>query len=72
LQFGITGLSGTITLTEPKHVHIQREKLLCKFWLEPIALGKNHGFSAQELNAIRRIIKSNLPKILEAWNEYCN
>ncbi|MFM7575434.1 MAG: DUF4160 domain-containing protein [Microcystaceae cyanobacterium] len=51
---------------------MQREKLLCKFWLEPIALSKNYGFSAQELNTIRRIIKSNLPQILEAWNEHCN
>ena len=57
---------------EPKHVHIQREKLLCKFWLEPIALSKNHGFSPQELNIIRRMIKANLSNILEAWNEHCS
>lgn len=28
---------------EPKHVHVQREKLVCKFWLEPVALSKNYG-----------------------------
>jgi len=56
---------------EPKHIHVQREKLLCKFWLEPISLSKNGGFSPKELNAIRKLIKINLPKILEAWYEHC-
>ncbi|MEI2780091.1 MAG: DUF4160 domain-containing protein [Candidatus Competibacter sp.] len=56
---------------EPKHVHVQREKLICKFWLEPISLVKNSGFSPQELNIIRRTIQSNLPEILEAWHEHC-
>lgn len=56
---------------EPKHVHVQREKLICKFWLEPISLVKNSGFSPQELNIIRRTIQSNLPGILEAWHEHC-
>ncbi|MGH6636650.1 MAG: DUF4160 domain-containing protein [Gammaproteobacteria bacterium] len=58
--------------SEPKRVHVQREKLICKFWLEPISLSKNHGFSAKELNSIRRrIIESNLIEILEAWHEHC-
>jgi hypothetical protein len=56
---------------EPKHVHVQREKLICKFWLEPISLVKNSGFSPKELNSIRRIIEFNLNKILEAWYEHC-
>lgn len=56
---------------EPKHVHVQREKLICKFWREPISLSKNTGFSPKELNAIRRIVESDLNKILEAWHEHC-
>jgi hypothetical protein len=56
---------------EPKHVHVQREKLVCKFWLEPVALSKNYGFSPRELNAIREIISSNRNTFLEAWNEHC-
>lgn len=56
---------------EPKHVHVQREKLVCKFWLEPVALSKNYGFSPKELNAIRQIINSNRNTFLEAWNEHC-
>jgi hypothetical protein len=56
---------------EPKHVHVQREKMLCKFWLEPIHLAKNGGFSPKELNAIRKLIENKLPTILEAWHEHC-
>jgi Domain of unknown function (DUF4160) len=57
--------------SEPKHVHVQREKLMCKFWLEPVSLSKNSGFSPKELNAIRRLIEANLTQIMEAWHEHC-
>jgi hypothetical protein len=56
---------------EPMHVHVQRERMTCKFWLEPIALSKNCRFSPQELNRIREMIYDNLDKIIEAWYEHC-
>ena len=56
---------------EPMHVHVQREKSVCKFWLNPIALSKNNGFTPKDLNTIRNIIQSNITNILEAWNEHC-
>jgi len=31
-----------------------RESSTCKFWLEPIELARSHGFSARELNVVRR------------------
>ena len=30
---------------EPRHVHVRRERMVCKFWLEPIVLSFNEGFS---------------------------
>jgi Domain of unknown function (DUF4160) len=56
---------------EPPHVHVRRERMVCKFWLTPIALSANHGFSARELNRIRAITLDNLEHILEAWHEHC-
>lgn len=56
---------------EPKHVHIQRERKICKFWMEPVSLASNHGFTPLELNAIRQLLEINRTKILEAWNEHC-
>jgi hypothetical protein len=57
---------------EPKHVHVQRERKVCKYWMEPVALSSNHGFSPVELNAIRQLLVSNRTKIMEAWNEHCS
>ncbi|HZQ10734.1 MAG TPA: DUF4160 domain-containing protein [Anaerolineae bacterium] len=56
---------------EPKHVHARRERMVCKFWLEPISLAYNDGFSPRELNRIRELILQNYLQILEAWDEHC-
>lgn len=56
---------------EPAHVHVEREASTCKVWLEPIELARSHGFSAHELNLIRRIIRAQRGKILEIWHEHC-
>jgi len=44
---------------EKMHVHIQRENMICKFWLEAVVLARNQGFAPKELNAIREIIRNN-------------
>jgi len=56
---------------EPRHIHVRREWKVCKFWLVPVALNSNNGFSAKELNRIRALIVDNLARILEAWDEHC-
>ena len=53
------------------HAHVERENKTCKFWLEPLYLARNHGFNARELNVIRRIFRTHLTRILEAWHEHC-
>jgi len=44
---------------------------VCKFWLNPLVLSKNKGFSPKNLNSIREIILSNMTIIMEAWHEHC-
>ncbi len=56
---------------EPKHVHVQRERRACKFWIDPIMLAKNNGFSPKELNGILKQIRANVVKIREGWDEHC-
>jgi hypothetical protein len=56
---------------EPMHVHVQRERMICKFWIQPMALARNQGFAAKELNTIREIITRNRKWIMEAWYEHC-
>ena len=56
---------------EPPHIHVRRERMVCKFWLTPVALSTNHGFSSSELNRIRAMILDNRERILEAWYDHC-
>lgn len=56
---------------EAMHVHVKRERMVCKLWLMPVELARNDGFTPRELNQIRQLVQSNLAKIMEAWNEHC-
>ncbi|MGB2644844.1 MAG: DUF4160 domain-containing protein [Candidatus Acidiferrum sp.] len=53
---------------EPPHVHVDRDKLSAKFWLIPVALAQNFGFSANELGRVESIVTAHRDEILEAWN----
>ncbi len=57
---------------EPPHVHVDRDSFSAKFWLNPVALSRNIGFSAKELNKISKLIVKNREEFLEKWNEYFN
>ncbi len=39
--------------TEPPHVHVDRDDLSAKFWLEPFALAANFGFSSLTRSGLR-------------------
>ncbi len=62
----------SLDCSESRHVHIRRERMLCKFWLEPVTLASNNGFSPSELNRIRTLVIEHLDMIVEAWNEHCD
>jgi hypothetical protein len=53
------------------HVHVAREALACKFWLDPLSLATNAGFAAHELNRIRGIIRDHLGVMKHAWSKHC-
>ncbi len=55
---------------EPKHIHIERNDSVAKFWLNPIMLQRSKGFSRAEIARLYRIINDNHLKLLEAWNDY--
>ena len=56
---------------EPARVHVERDRSTGKFRHEPIEIARSQGFSARELNVIRRIIATHRALILEAWHEHC-
>lgn len=53
---------------EPPHIHVDRDNLSAKFWLQPLALARNFGFPPRELRRIRALIEENREKLLEAWH----
>jgi hypothetical protein len=55
---------------EPAHIHVQRERALAKFWLNPVALASSTGFPAQELTKLSRLVQENATIFVEAWNEF--
>lgn len=55
---------------EPAHVHVDRDEQSAKFWLSPVALARNLGFGAKELNRIQRLIEQHEVELMEAWNDY--
>ena len=55
---------------EPPHIHVQRERMLAKFWLRPVHLARSTGFSPRELRRIEALVTENASALLEAWNEY--
>ncbi len=58
--------------TEPKHVHIERDDKVAKFWLEPVRLHAGGGFSRAELVRLNALLRANTERLLEAWNAYFN
>lgn len=55
---------------EPRHIHVQRERMLAKFWLEPVSLASSVGFSAAELNKLMQLTEARQVQFTEAWNEF--
>ena len=55
---------------EPMHVHIERDRNIAKFWLDPVRLQRSGGFRPTEISRISRLVENNRETIAEAWNEY--
>ena len=55
---------------EPPHIHVQRERRVAKFWLDPVALQRAGGFTRSELNQIARLVEENRERFLERWYEF--
>ncbi|MFQ5618353.1 MAG: DUF4160 domain-containing protein [Rhodospirillales bacterium] len=39
-----------------------------KFWLQPVGLARNFGFSPQELRTLHGVVAEHQGSFLEAWN----
>ena len=55
---------------EPVHIHIQKADSYSKFWLKPIRLEYNHGFSDRQIKEIKVLLFNKQNLIEEKWNEF--
>jgi hypothetical protein len=55
---------------EPPHIHVDRDDLSAKFWLDPVQLAANFGFRAHELREIQSIVLYRRAQLLEARHEF--
>ena len=55
---------------EPAHIHVQHDRRLAKFWLDPVTLARSRGFTAHELTRVEGLVVENQGRFLEAWHEF--
>ncbi len=55
---------------EPRHVHVERDDRVAKFWLAPTRLQNGGGMRDLEIRRIARIIDANEQALAEAWDGY--
>jgi hypothetical protein len=55
---------------EPIHIHIEKAEKYAKFWLDPLFVAVNYGFTSKELREISEIIEENEVLLKEKWNEH--
>src|SRR5262245_5343902 len=44
---------------EPPHIHVDRDELSAKFWVDPVRLASNLGLRARELAELERIVQQH-------------
>ena len=57
---------------EPPHVHVIRDKMDLKVWLDRVRVARNRGYSASEARAVFRLVVENRELLMRRWNESFN
>lgn len=55
---------------EPPNVHVARDDLEAKFWLDPLRLAYSAGFRPSDIRRIASIIEDDQQRFLGAWDEF--
>lgn len=55
---------------EPVHVHVERDRNVAKFWLNPVRLERSGRFPDHELRQIERMVRDNEKLCIEKWEEH--
>ncbi len=55
---------------EPPHIHVARDDLEAKFWLRPVSLAANFGFSNAELSKIEKLVEEHCQKLNQSYIDW--
>jgi hypothetical protein len=56
--------------SEPAHIHVERDDMTAKFWLDPVRLDRSGGFRATEVGVVAALVREHRERLMEAWNDY--
>jgi hypothetical protein len=54
---------------ERPHIHVVSAEREAAFWLDPVELRYNEGYTAREINRIKRLVVANKSELLRRWND---
>jgi len=55
---------------EPRHVHVERDDCMAKFWLDPVRLDRSQRFARNELLSIQKLVLRHQNEFRRKWNDY--
>jgi hypothetical protein len=55
---------------EPIHIHVMKDGIDAKFWLQPVRVAYNDGFDAKTLRELVEVIEHHADDIERSWNEH--
>lgn len=55
---------------EPRHIHVERDDCVAKFWLDPVVLQSSGGFARRDINRIHGHVVAHREEFIDAWDEY--
>ena len=55
---------------EPAHVHVWKDNMDIRVFLDPIEFGENPGFKTADLKRIRNLVTKHKDRLFAQWIEY--
>ncbi len=55
---------------EPPHVHVTKDRMRIRIFLDPVEFGENNGFTKADLRRTRKRVRKHRDKLLEKRVEY--
>jgi len=55
---------------EPPHVHVELERRVAKFWLDPVELASTGRIVEHQIRKIQKLVTEHRLEFLKAWHDY--